>query len=427
MLAAHEANAIALHIAHAWAFDTAEISPILLISSPQKRCGKSTLLNVVQRFYPRPLVLSNVTSAVIFRLIDGHDHPTLVMDEADTYIRRDREIAGIFNSGHKRSMAQIPRCTAETHEPRIYSTWAPKCMAMIGLPPDTILDRSIVIRLKRRLRNEQTTPDREKFLKPLEALKRKWSRWQCDSAQSLVGADPAFPAGLTNDRAADNWSHLFAIAELAGPAWRDRAHRAAVAMSGFDDGDDQMTIGCELLRDIRALFQTVRFRAAFNQGKVPSEELCNLLTGDKDLRWQYFNDEEPLRQKQLSRLLGEFGIRSKSIRIGDDATSKGFELSQFDEAFARYLPDVAKEIATSPQLNIGAMPAEIRDRHSPTEAQRLDGIPATSPDVISAEAFCSLVDTTLPAWSWPRSSAVASISTHLESFGSAACDDVAIH
>ena len=54
-----------------------------------------------------------------------------------------------------------------------------------------------------------------------------------------------------NDRAADNWRPLLAIADLAGGEWPGLARQAALALSG--EAQDA-AIGVELLNDIRAAF-----------------------------------------------------------------------------------------------------------------------------------------------------------------------------
>ena len=65
------AETVALWVLHAHAFDAFQISPRLGITSPEKRCGKSTALDVVQHLSPRPLPTVNTTAAAIFRTIEA--------------------------------------------------------------------------------------------------------------------------------------------------------------------------------------------------------------------------------------------------------------------------------------------------------------------------------------------------------------------
>ena len=63
--------AIALWIVGTYAYDAFRIWPKLLLSSPEKRCGKSTLLEIVHGMSHRALVASNITPSAIFRCIDA--------------------------------------------------------------------------------------------------------------------------------------------------------------------------------------------------------------------------------------------------------------------------------------------------------------------------------------------------------------------
>lgn len=55
--------------------------------------------------------------------------------------------------------------------------------------------------------------------------------------------------------------------------------------------------------------------------------------------------ESQLPPRQVSSLLKEYGIKSKSVRIGYN-TPKGFEKAQFDDAFSRYL-----SLSLSPEIS----------------------------------------------------------------------------
>ena len=102
-----------------------------------------------------------------------------------------------------------------------------------------------------------------------------------------------------NDRAADNWRPLLAIADLAGVTWPKEARRAACLLSGEEqDG----AIGVELLRDIRS---------AFGDGDViRSSDLVAQLTADPERPWAEWKHGRPLTQKQLAGLLAPFHIIS---------------------------------------------------------------------------------------------------------------------
>ena len=149
---------------HAYALDAFDHSPILAVSSPVKRCGKSTLLSVLAVLVDRALHAANVTTAVLFRVIESQK-PTLLLDEADTWLNDDKaELRGIVNSGWLRRGAVVLRVEGDEHETKSFSTWAPKVLAAIGRLPDTIADRSVIVQLRRKTRSEQTAPVRSRTI-----------------------------------------------------------------------------------------------------------------------------------------------------------------------------------------------------------------------------------------------------------------------
>lgn len=103
ILPGHSAPLIAAWILHAWTHDCADISPVLAIVSPVKRCGKTTALSVISALTPRAMPAVNITAAVLFRVIEKHK-PTVIIDEADTFLKDDRsgELRGMLNGGHNR-------------------------------------------------------------------------------------------------------------------------------------------------------------------------------------------------------------------------------------------------------------------------------------------------------------------------------------
>ena len=104
-----------------------------------------------------PIQASNISSAAVYRSIERW-HPTLIVDEADTFLRDNTELRGILNAGHRRN-AFVLRVEGDDHEPRRFSVWCPKVIAMIGKPHATLSGRSIVVELKRKTMLEK----RERF------------------------------------------------------------------------------------------------------------------------------------------------------------------------------------------------------------------------------------------------------------------------
>ena len=139
----HVTTALALWCVFTYLIDVMDIAPILVISSPEKRCGKTTLLSILLKLVYRPLPASNISAAALFRTIETWK-PTLIIDEADTFIKNSDDLRGIINSGHTRPTAYVIRTVGDDHTPKQFSTWGAKVIAVIGDVPDTINDRSII-------------------------------------------------------------------------------------------------------------------------------------------------------------------------------------------------------------------------------------------------------------------------------------------
>src|SRR6266404_9261751 len=102
------AEALALWVVHTYAFELREVSTYVGVESPEKRCGKTTLLAVLGKLVSRPVVAANISSPAFFRVIEEMQ-PTLLIDEADTFLKGNDELRGILNSGYSRKTAYVVR------------------------------------------------------------------------------------------------------------------------------------------------------------------------------------------------------------------------------------------------------------------------------------------------------------------------------
>jgi putative DNA primase/helicase len=325
------ADAIALWIAHTHTFKSFLHTPRLNIQSPEKRCGKTTLRDVLATLVPKPLPTENLSTAVLFRVVDKYQ-PTLLADECDSWIHDNEDLRGLLNAGHKRG-GQALRCVGDDFEPRAFNVFAPVVLAGIGSLPGTLHDRSIVIRLERakareiRERFDCRHTDRER------ELCRKLARWCFNNRAAFESCDPKVPDGAFN-RLADNWRPLFAIAEIAGGDWPKRAREAFAKLTSSDDLDAQ-GIGTTLLADIAAVFKEKR------ADEIPSSELAEALAALEGRPWaEWGKHRKPISPNQLANQLRRFGVSPDSIRFGDK-TLRGYKQFHFQEAFKRYLPESA--------------------------------------------------------------------------------------
>src|SRR4029077_15747650 len=98
-------------------FQLRDITTYIGIESPEKRCGKTTLLSVLAELVNRPIVAANISSSAFFRVIEEM-RPTLLIDECDTFIQGNDELRGILNAGYKYKTAFVVRVA---NEPRVTS------------------------------------------------------------------------------------------------------------------------------------------------------------------------------------------------------------------------------------------------------------------------------------------------------------------
>ena len=328
-LPAGAADVLALWTAHAHAFEAFAHTPRLNLCSPDKGCGKTTALDVLASVTPRPLRTESMTAAVLFRLVEQYK-PTLLLDEVDAYLNEAEELRGLLNAGHKRG-AKAYRCEGENNTVRGFAAFAPAALAGIGALPGTLHDRAIVVRLGRAKPGEVAVRFDSRRTEWETELCRKLARWTADNFDRLQSCDPQLPETAFN-RLADNWRPLFAIAEIVGDDWPQRAHAAFVGLTSSADLDAQ-GIGTLLLSDIAAIF------TAETTDKLPSSKLAESLAAIEGRPWaEWGKHRKPISPNQLANQLRRFGISPKGIRVGDQ-TPRGYLLDDFREAFSRYLPD----------------------------------------------------------------------------------------
>ncbi len=320
-------SVIALWCLASYNINNFRIFPRLAIISPEKRCGKSTVLDLIEAFSYKPLITSNMTAASIFRIIDNYQ-PTLIMDEADTFVAGgSNEIRGIINSGHAKAKAFVTRCSGESHDVIRYSTWTPMVLASIGDLPSTIMDRSIIIPIKRKAQDEQVKRiDVDLFDESL-AIRQKLLKWSLGNSKGIKD-NPVTPlSGNGNDRGVDNWLPLFTIASQVSEAWLDKCK---IAYSLLDTCDAEPELSTLLLADISEIFNK------HTDTKMSSADLVTQLIMDQDKPWCEYKGGKPLTQNKLAGMLKAYGIKSKGIRYRDK-TPRGYELAQFYDSFKRYI------------------------------------------------------------------------------------------
>jgi len=336
ILAPAQVDTLALWVLHTWTFSVSDTTPYLSISSPEKRSGKTRIFEILELIVREPFKVDGTSSAALFHSIEN-DRPTLLLDEVDTTFKGDKEVAQairqILNAGSRRR-GVIARMSGQgsNMEVKKYSVFSPKAFAGIGKKtlPDTVLDRSIPIDVKRKTNNEKT--DKLSLRKiydevaPLKARIKEWATYNEVAVGQAIDADPEVPETLS-DRAADGWEPLIAIAELAGSSWGSRAkHAATTLMKAEDDGSQ----GVALLRDIHRVF-----KEQGNPEKITSSDLVTALRSIEESPWGAFDFDA----RKIAYRLKPYGIEPGTHRF-NPKNLKGYRRQQFIDAWRRYATDL---------------------------------------------------------------------------------------
>ncbi|SCL39201.1 Protein of unknown function [Micromonospora pallida] len=338
---AEAVDAVALWVAATHAQPAWAHAPRLVIRAPEKRCGKSRLLDVVEATCYAPLITVNASPAAVYRAIGTDDPPTLLVDEADTIFGAaadtNEDLRGLLNAGHQRNRPAI-RWDAAAQKVEKIPTFSMAALAGIGAMPDTIEDRAVVIRMRRRAPGETVAPYRHRRDSPaLRELARQLTGWLRANMRDLETAEPTMPV---EDRAADTWEPLVAVADLAGGTWPDRARRACETLTAERDGTAVPSDRIRLLADCHTAFRTAG--VVDNQGRraIPSTILLDKLRADPEAPWaEYGKNGAGLTAMKLGQLLAEYEIRSTNIRFGTPyGQVKGYYQADFTDAWRRYCP-----------------------------------------------------------------------------------------
>ena len=371
------AIALALYVLMTYCVDELSICAQIGIKSPEKRCGKTLLLDLLMRLCYRSISAANISPASVYRLIEAI-HPTLLIDEAETLVRGNPEMAGILNSGHTRSTAIVIRTEEINGEwvPKLFSTFSAKIFAQIGEASDTQRDRSIVVPMRRKMPGEKVERLRKRNYSDIT---RKAYSWSLENKVRVAAMEPVTPICL-NDREADCWEPLFAIADLAGGKWPELARAAATKLSSTESDTDSIRI--QLLTDLRKIFKKDK------RSRWRTSDLLQKLCEFEDHPWPTYSRGKPINARQLAGLLKPFGIKP-SLQC-ENNTKRGYMTDAFDDVFQRYLPPKPSVMPLdSPEINdIGAKPSVRSDKHltdekplKPLVHNESNGITREFPDV----------------------------------------------
>jgi len=333
ILSRSELLVVSLWVAHTWTFEASDATPYLAVTSAEKRSGKTRLLEILELLVRSPWRTGRVTPAALARKVES-DCPTLLLDEWVATTRGNQEFAdtlrGILNVGHRRN-GKVSVCGPKSagYEPTDFRVFCPKVIAGIGKLPETVADRAIPIRLKRKAPGEKVDRFRaKKVLGDSNTLKAQLRAWVCTHLESLKEARPELPECLS-DRQQDGAEPLLAIADAAGGDWPSRARTALMELYSSSNAPEE-SLGVSLLSDIRDMF------CENDVEELSSRELVVALSKLDGRPWPALDHSGPITPNVLARLLAPFDIFPRNLRSGG-SVAKGYKRVGFSDAWNRYL------------------------------------------------------------------------------------------
>lgn len=336
----HEPVAFALWIAHAHIAERFETSPILAVTSAEMRSGKTRVLDVAELLVPAPFRVVTPSEAVVYTVLAQRPRRTMLLDEADAIFgartaERYEGLRAILNAGNRQG-TPVLRVKLEGRKREVdeFDVYGPKAIAGIGALPSTVTDRAIPIRMKRRAPGEAIEKFRRRTAEAeARAIAFDWDRL------GTIGTDVPVPDAL-NDRAADSWEPLLAIADIAGGSWPARSRLAAIALSSEDE--TPISVGMRLLADVRDIFG--------DRDHVTTSDLLNALHELDDAPWGEWYGK-PLTARGLAKLLEPYRVLPMKRRLAGEQR-RGYFAADFADAWERYVVPAPATVPPVPSVPV---------------------------------------------------------------------------
>lgn len=358
----HARVATVLWVAHSHGVNAFESSPRLALLSPEPGSGKTRVLEVVETMAPGAMHVLSASTPAVFRTIEA-ETTTLLLDEVDTIFGRrgrdenNEDMRALLNAGHRRG-ATIPRCVGPTHEVRRFPVYAAVALAGLGDLPETLMTRSVIIRMRRRTHNEVVEPFRHRRDAPVGAeLRNRLHDWVGSVLEDLRDAWPEMPDGIT-DRPADCWEPLLAIADAAGGRWPSRARLACTALAGAAVSREA-SLGIRLLSDLRDVFD--------GTDRLPTSAILDGLHKLEESPWSNLKGSA-LDARGLAWRLGNYEVSSTKVKV-DGKALQGYRREDLWDCWERYCPLPTSQAAEPPE------PAELPRSEHPSEVPASEQVP----------------------------------------------------
>ncbi|MDP9397524.1 MAG: DUF3631 domain-containing protein, partial [Actinomycetota bacterium] len=289
-------------------------------------------LEVLDLLVRAPLHTSSMSSAALARTVDATG-ATVLLDEADTVFgsraAEHEELRALLNAGHRRGAAYV-RMVGEGAgmTAKAFSVFAPVALAGIGDLPDTVMQRAVVVRMRRRAPGEEVQPFRFRDAREeCKQVRDDLAAWAGARVDQLAAARPVMPEGIT-DRPADVWEPLLAVADAAGGDWPKRARKACDELVKAARTTDSGSLGVRLLADLRAVFR--------EEDQLHTDTILDRLHALQEAPWGDLRGK-PLDPRGLARRLREYGVKPVQVNLGG-TNRRGYRRQDLHDTWTRYLP-----------------------------------------------------------------------------------------
>jgi hypothetical protein len=344
-----QAEICALWALHTWLIEAFDYTAYFHVFSAEKRSGKTKLLDCLELVTRKPWRAVSPSVAVLFRRVE-RDRPSLLFDEIDTVFsggakdEDTKQLRAFINAGYERGAGNFSRCTGPNKDVlQDFDPFCPKALAGIGrVLHDTVDDRTLKIELERQSREQKAERFRKREVRAEVAdLNAELGALEQDKAliEKLRKARPDLPEEL-NDRQQEICEPLAALADLAGGQWPEKARTALIKLCCQEE---DASLGVKLLVAIRGIFEKRKAE------KVTTETILEDLVAIEDGPWA-FMFEDALKHDKLriaaAKLAGKLKryknpdnekIKSRTIKLPDGATAKGYHRSDFEKAWNLYV------------------------------------------------------------------------------------------
>lgn len=334
----HARVAHALWIVHAHMMPCWDSTPRLAFLSAEPASGKTRALEITELLVPNPVPTVNVSPAYLFRKVGSDEGATILYDEIDTVFgpraKDNEDIRGLLNAGHRRG-ATTGRCVMRGNQVTLEElpAYAAVALAGIGWLPDTILSRSVIIRMRRRHAGEKVEPFRRRIHETDGWRVRDLIiAWAQSASRNMIW--PVLPQEIV-DRDADIWEPLVAVADAAGGPWAERARAAAVTLVTASK-EVEPSLGIRLLHDLRTVFGAAT--------EMSTKSILYELHAIEEAPWGDLKGK-PLDERGLSYRLRQYSIRPKTVRTAGN-TFKGYTRVDLLDLWTRYLPSPAISVTS---------------------------------------------------------------------------------